>query len=505
MIIQQILLFSHYLKIKNMFRNLITLLFILVKMSVFSQYETISFKMTSENQEGAYAVADKKNKKIVIFINEPLKIKAYYLNEQMILTDSLAADEKNNNYKKLIGHNINNNSYRLFWTTKDNSQVMTQVFDFETKIIKLEYHNLNLTTEKIIQKFSTDTNFYVTTINKKTNSLKFYVFDNFGRMEEKIIDIKNLKFVKANHQHVTFYEILNEHISTNEKIMTIQYVNSEYPQAVTESSKKRKFYLNDDVMYITFDNNLQFTQILAVDLKSFTASQKLITQTIDEIDVTNSNSFLQNGGLLQIASANKEFNLTFKSLNNDLLKNFKASNIKSIDFKNTQFLNSYDNYGHTIEYDDDQSKFIKALNLNYLGISCYKVNDNYLLTIGAVTDVQTKNGTNASSSIFISGAIPAFAFALTSYIVDDLLTKQITPDIVYPYLNRRVNSVNCLFDSNNNHVVKKLNVVVFDKIQEFNSKTKANPTRTFFKFENDFYVGQYEKIQQAYFFRKFSN
>ena len=282
-----------------MFRNLITLLFILVKMSVFSQYETISFKMTSENQEGAYAVADKKNKKIVIFINEPLKIKAYYLNEQMILTDSLAADEKNNNYKKLIGHNINNNSYRLFWTTKDNSQVMTQVFDFETKIIKLEYHNLNLTTEKIIQKFSTDTNFYVTTINKKTNSLKFYVCDNFGRMEEKIIDIKNLKFVKANHQHVTFYEILNEHISTNEKIMTIQYVNSEYPQAVTESSKKRKFYLNDDVMYITFDNNLQFTQILAVDLKSFTASQKLITQTMmtmTKIDIA----------ALEAASQNRE-------------------------------------------------------------------------------------------------------------------------------------------------------------------------------------------------------
>ena len=60
-----------------------------------------------------------------------------------------------------------------------------------------------------------------------------------------------------------------ESISTNEKPMAIKYIDPEYPQPITDSSKKRKYYVKDDIMTITFDNNFRFTQVLISSIRSY--------------------------------------------------------------------------------------------------------------------------------------------------------------------------------------------------------------------------------------------
>ena len=80
-----------------MYKKTITLLFLLVNMLVFSQDETISFDMESQDGRGADQVVDKKNKKIILIFSELTKLKAICLNEKMIPIESLSTFSQNKN------------------------------------------------------------------------------------------------------------------------------------------------------------------------------------------------------------------------------------------------------------------------------------------------------------------------------------------------------------------------------------------------------------------------
>ena len=87
--------------------------------------------------------------------------------------------------------------------------------------------------------------------------------------------------------------------------------------------------------------------------------------------------------------------LTVKDLDDNLIKSYEASDENPIiDFKNSNYIQ--ENGGTTkTRILETSSQFIRKTNNLNAGISCYKLNDNYLVTIGSVSQEQQQVGTGA--------------------------------------------------------------------------------------------------------------
>jgi hypothetical protein len=104
------------------------------------------------------------------------------------------------------------------------------------------------------------------TVVKNSNKFKFYAFDNNGALEEKVIDLDGFSFFKYNYTKTNLYGMFNESFYGSEMPFSLQKINSGNPTSLVESSKKRKCYSNGNEIIITFDANVDYTQVITLNL-----------------------------------------------------------------------------------------------------------------------------------------------------------------------------------------------------------------------------------------------
>jgi flagellar motor component MotA len=98
------------------------------------------------------------------------------------------------------------------------------------------------------------------------------------------------------------------------------------------------------------------------------------------------------------------------------------------------------------------------------------------------------------------GAIGSLAGSLIIYAVSNP-----TVDNFNSYSNRKIVYIDCLFDTNNNHVDGTVNPLAFDKIQDYVEKNKKLASPTIFKLANVYYFGNYNTDSKTYELRKFTD
>ena len=140
-------------------------------------------------------------------------------------------------------------------------------------------YTLPLKDEKFVQNFSQNGKFYIMTVLKNSDKLKLYAFDIDGKLEEKTIDLTGFRFFKSDYQKTTMYGLLGESYYATELPYSIQKIRPENPTSLVESSKKRKCYSNGNAIVITFDPNIDYTQLITINLESFTAKEQFVKKT----------------------------------------------------------------------------------------------------------------------------------------------------------------------------------------------------------------------------------
>jgi len=73
------------------------------------------------------------------------------------------------------------------------------------------------------------------------------------------------------------------------------------------------------------------------------------------------------------------------------------------------------------------------------------------------------------------------------------------------YNDRKVVYINCLFDSNFNHIDGNIKKLAFDELRVFADKNDHLKSQTVFKFNSDLYFGGYDKTKGIYSFYKFND
>ena len=515
-----------------MFKKSIALILFLSTVSVFSQEATNSFPLELKGNRDVFQIVNEANKTVTLFVSDRKEVNAFLLNENMQITDSIKTERPEKKYTDIAGYIKGDKNFRLYWSSGDHKEFYTQLYDVEKHAISTQEYSLKLKDEKFVQNFSENNLFYMVTIVKESNLLKFYIFDSNGEMSEKTIDFTGFRFIDENNHKSNFYSILREFKQALNASISLQKITPENTTSLTYSSSKRKCYLKNNQLTITIDVSFDFTQLIVIDLNTFTATEKFIKKPFiyfqDRFEI-NSNSFLLDDKLYQIKLSSSVMKLTVKTLDDILLKEYTATETEPIDFKNSEIIQKGTAKIAMLTVDNDRilektSQFLRKVNNISCGISSYNLNGNLLLTLGGVSDVRGAGGMmmsmgglgfGATAFNGLGGVLNVAANSSTSF---SYFSVNQTYENFNSYKNRKVVYINCLLDKDSNHITGELRPIAFDKIQNFlvedDKRTAAslftNPenkekSKTVFKMDLNYYLGHYDNETKRYVIRKFTD
>lgn len=441
-----------------------------------------------------FQIVDDSIKQTTLFMADESRIKAIRLDDKMKFIDSTSSQKPEKTYSGMIGNIVSGNKTTLFWASSNKKKILAQIFDSENNKTLEKAHALEFKNEVYLQEFSIGSKFIILTLPKKSNIFRLYVFDNQGNLEIKDFDLTKNKF----YHRSTLYEIFEEGLLPFERPFSLVQINSDSPSSLINTAKKRKCYAQNNKIIITVDTDISYTQVISLDLKTFTATLQNILNTShskfsqDDYDI-KSNSFINSNKLYQIKSSSDKIFLTIKDMNGTLIKEYSATDETTIDFKNSEInLKGGDFGGKRVL--ETSSQFLRKVNNLNPGISCYQVGENTLMTLGGVSQEQQ----SASQALlggfgFIGAAL--YYTVVYSPIIDNFNS----------YERRKVVKIEGLFDKNSNHVAGDLQPLAFDKINTFLENNKDIKAQTMFKLDNYYYFGYYDKDAKEYIIRKFAD
>lgn len=474
------------------FKNNITFILFFLSLVSFSQELANSIPLHLKKDQDVFQVVDKVSKQTTLFVSDKNKVKAIQLNEKMQIIDSISVNRPDKSFTDMIGFNGDKSNPRLFWASSDYRVVTSQFYDLKNRKTSSQTYNLQLKDEKIIQKFSENDKFYILTVVKKSSLLKLYVFNSDGTQEEKNIDTKHLHFLTAKKELTDIYGILTQNLLPFEASFPMQKINTKNPTSLTESAKKRKCYSNDNQIIITLDINTDSTQILTIDLKDYSISENFIIKPVINFvpsDEMNTNSFLIDDKLFQMKIYSAKMIFTIKDLQDNLLKKYETVASSTINFKNSEIYQ--ENGDANKQIIEKNSRFLEKVNNSNSGISCYKVGDDYVITLGSISEAQTSNPLIYGGFFGVAGVVIAVAISNPTF------------ESFNSYANRKVVYINCLFDKDGNHLQGEIKPVAFDNIREFLRNKKNITSPTLYKLDSFYYLGFYEKKEELYKIMKF--
>lgn len=470
------------------------LFLLLITINAFAQEVVNSTVLELKKNRDVFQTVNHEKNTVTLFISDKEKVKAINLNEKMKIVDSISAERPNTKtYANMIGYNTSNDGTRLYWSSNNQENILAQLYDFNNRKTANKEYKLILKNEKVLQKFSENENFYILTVIKNSNIFKLYVFNNEGNYTEKMIPTERFHFLESDYKKSNLSGVLSENLPPFDPPFSLQNIIVENPTSLTDAAKKRKCYFNNKQITITNDSNIDFTQVILINLNDFTATEKMVKKPYlsGERAFLNSNSFYFDNKLYQIKTSSEIFHFTIKDLDDNIIKEYIANSTNPIEFKNSEIYQEGGSFGGK-RILENSSQFIRKTNNLSSAVSCYRIGPNTLITFGGVSALQQSTGQIFAGQFgLVGGVIGALAFnpAMESF---------------NSYTNRKVVKIEGLFDSQGNHIKGELQPLAFDKIRTFFDKNNDVSSQTLFKIDT-YYLGYYDNKTKEYVIRKFTD
>jgi hypothetical protein len=187
--------------------------------------------------------------------------------------------------------------------------------------------------------------------------------------------------------------------------------------------------------------------------------------------------------------------LSIKDLEGNELKSFEILDGKEIAFKNSEIIQENKNIKSTRVL-DNSSQLLRKIYYQNPSISCYSFNNKKYLSIGSVSDPE-----NGNANILMIGGMYGFVGALIAVAI----TSNYSMDNLNSYKGRKVVYINCLFDSDFNHVNGELKKLAFDELRLFADNNNKLLSQAVFKLNSNLYFGGYDDKKGTYSFYQFKD
>ncbi|MEN2402003.1 hypothetical protein GKZ90_0019595 [Flavobacterium sp. MC2016-06] len=470
----------------------------------FSQEMVKEFDLKLEKNRDYFQVTNETDKEVILFLNDKEKVSSIRFDERFNIKDSLSAARPEKKFKEIIGYSQNERNYFLFWASEDRKEIDVQYFNFIKKETSTTPVNLELKKEKIIKELTINNTFYLITIVKNSSILKFYISDNNGNLNEKIVDLSHLKFKNSSNQQVLLYDALIGGDLFRPTIQIEHISNDSQPSLALSATLFKVYTYKKDEIIFTFDNNTFATDILKINLNNYTANlksieQPKITQDENDLNFAKSNSFLIDDKILQIKTNSDVLFFTINDQNGNRINQFKTLREEEINYKNSDVFQEIKSI-HNKKVLEKPKQFIRKINNSTPAVTCYNLNGLYYTVIGSSQDIARAGGGGMGMGGGFGGASMSFGFTTSSYTIGNLIS----------YKDKNVVYTNCLFDSNFNHVDDKVKTSAFEKARLFlEEDDDLNESVSIFgkdlykdlivfKFNSFLYLGNYNKQNKKY-------
>lgn len=441
-----------------------------------------SFPMTLKKDQDVFQIVDQAKSEVTLFISDKNNVKAVTLDAQMKIIDSTSGARPDSDYDNMIGYNRGAAGYRLFWSSSNRKQIMSQEFDLAKHTTTAIKYSLALKSEKPISEFSLNDVFYVLTAIKNSNTIKLYTFGHDGAVIEKSLELTGFRFFTSDYEKTTFAGLVQSAVK----------INTDSPTSLVTSKAKNKLYALPGRIALTIDGNNDYTQVVTINIADFTAKEKFIKKTyvpFTERAELNSNSFLLGDKLYQVKTSSSKISLTIKDLEDNLIKEYSSMGHEPITFKNSEIIQENGGTDNKRILDKTSQLLSKIYNFG-VSISGYELDGQNMITLGCVSPEQQNN-------LAMAGMFGAAGVLIAAAIANP------TMENFNAYANRKVVYINCLFNKSGDHVPGSAKPIAFDKIRTFLEDRKNTSSQTLFRLANAYYLGYYDKSAKLYTLQRF--
>ncbi|MCF8373729.1 MAG: hypothetical protein K9H64_19060 [Bacteroidales bacterium] len=450
-----------------------------------------------ENRE-SYPIVNKINGSIAIFQLDDSLFYWKHLDKQYNIIGEYSTVRPEDELEHLLGITFADNKYHFFFSNDSKRDFLVQTIDILNNKSSARYLSIEFMNKKewYLNSFSYKNRFYILSVKKRSSLLIIYVFEGNELMQKKELDFSDYAF--SDTRYSKLFDVVDESISSYTCRPEIQLVDNKFPNTLDITSKRNKIYCNDNMIQMTFDNEINKTIIISIDLNSFESKVKIYKQKeIDYRDLLNlkSNSFIHNNILYQIIASRQEMNFSIYNLISDsLIQEYSVKKDEEIVFKNSDLVQvsgtTYSSQEEEIELDKTK-QILRKISKSSIGIAAYQLPHNIDITIGGYEEL-VRNFTGAIMPTIAVSLI--YHFNPTTY---GYFSYKNTGSVYFKSLLNPINFA---------HVSGNIPRNAFDEIKEFSNTIEYKITaETIFKVDDYFVYGYYDKSEKKYYLRKFTD
>ncbi|MFD2563844.1 hypothetical protein [Aquimarina rubra] len=436
-----------------------------------------------QSKKESYALPNQLTGDLMLLLEEGRQFHAHLLDSNYNTTSKISTKTIPSKYKYILGYNVVGNTYSIFFSDSWSTKFGVQTFDFDTKTAKNTFLDFKIKGEKYVESVVYNNKIYLITITKRSSDLNIYTFDKQFTPTKNTVSLKELEYPNPgsrNHTITAYYLMLSDAGGMSRSVIDIEKIEGSNPNVIETTSKENKLYQFSNQLVFSFDYNHKKTQLCFIDLETFEAVVKSYDKpSKTEEGYRKSNSYIFDNKLFQIASSNQKMKFTVLDLETEkIIKEYKVTKEDTIRFKNSPIIQEGGGIlpgfsENRVREMEKTSKYLRKISSSDLGISVYKVDNEYNIVLGGTKEITTSNGyagmNGFSGGFGMGGTVGGstgvwIGFNPTFYNYGSYTTTKST-------------YINCLFDNNFNHIQGDIQKNGYDRLFEFEDnldiKTKA--------------------------------
>jgi hypothetical protein len=480
-----------------MSKNVITIIFFIFSNIGFTQesLNSISLKIYPDNL--VFDIKNDSTNTSTLFNCSESKILAIKLDNNKQVIDSLSMNLTANKYS-IVGTNSNRDIDIIYCKDEKTNNMFAISFDFSKKTIKNIAIDLKFNNDNNIYNFSQGDKLYTLFTVKGTSNLVIKTIDFEGKINNHVLNFDDYKLVNYYNKPTNLYKSIGSLYGTFE-MKNFSVIDSKTNVSLIEAANKTKIYVRPQELFITFDISKSVTQILNINLKKFIGSIKQIPKpilgmTVESETIVESNSFLIDDKIFQFKLTPELEIITVKNFEGKLLNTYYLNAEKETRNKSDLYKIISPTEIEVQKLKNSKDFLDRSSKLGYgSGIYCTRIDNNYLITFGSVSNIQK------------SGAIAMFpVFGLTGAL-SLLIYEKTAPKNFSIYKNRYAVFASLKIDEDISSFFNQVIDFKNSDLDEFISKTKKISNFTISKKGDNQILGYYNLNTNTYNFKEFKN
>ncbi|MDH7447477.1 hypothetical protein [Aquimarina sp. 2201CG14-23] len=425
----------------------------------------------------SYALPNQITGDLMLLLEEGRQFHAHLLDSNYTNKAKISAKTIPSKYKYILGYNIEDHKYSIFFSDSWSTKFGVQTFDFKTNTTKNTFLDFKIKGEKYVESIVHNNKIHLITISKKSSNFNIYTFDEQFTPTKNVISLKELEYPNPesrNHTITAYYLLLPDTAGTLRSLVDVEKIEGNNPNVIETTSKENKLYQFKNQLIFSFDYSHEKTQLCFIDLDTFKGYVKSYNKPAKtEKGYRKSNSYIFDNKLFQIASSNQKMKFTVLDLKTEkFIKEYKITKEDTIRFKNSPIIQEgggilpgfSENRVREIE---KTAKYLRKISSSNLGISVYKVDDEYNIVLGGTKDITTNNG-YAGTAGFGNGFSNGFGVNGT---IGNSTSAWVSFNPTFynynSYTSTKSTYINCLFDANFDHIQGDIKKNSYDRLYDF--------------------------------------